>query len=146
MTQKKVLMICLGNICRSPMAETIFQNTIEKAGVTETWSVESAAIGWWDVGRSPDRRAIKTLKKYGLDSKHIARQITKEDFEEFDYIFGMDKANMEDLSKLKPEGSKAKCLMLGDFGLDINDRIIEDPYYVSFINFFKLNILEYLKF
>ncbi|KAL5279749.1 primo-1 family protein [Megaselia abdita] len=129
MAQKKVLMICLGNICRSPIAEGVFQDTIEKAGVTGTWSVDSAAIGGWHVGNSPDHRALSTMKKHGIKYSNKARQISKKDFEEFDYIFGMDNENMGDLKRLQPKGTKAKCLMLGDFGLEKSDRIIEDPYY-----------------
>lgn len=116
----------------------MLQDTIDKNGVNGTWSVDSAAIGGWHVGNSPDHRALSTMKKHGLKYTNRARQITNKDFEDFDYIFGMDRENMEDLERLQPKGSKAKCLMLGDFGLEKSDKIIKDPYYVSFIDIYEI--------
>ncbi|KAM7360522.1 low molecular weight phosphotyrosine protein phosphatase 1-like [Cochliomyia hominivorax] len=126
---KKILMICLGNICRSPIAEAVMIDTIKKAGVSNEWEVDSAAIGGWHVGNSPDHRALSTMKKHGLPYNNKARQIKSKDFEEFDYIFGMDYENMSDLKDRAPKGSKAKLLMLGNFGLPDEEKIIEDPYY-----------------
>ncbi|EDW97279.1 low molecular weight phosphotyrosine protein phosphatase 1 [Drosophila yakuba] len=125
---RKVLMICLGNICRSPIAEVVMVDTLEKANVKDV-EVDSAAIGGWHVGNRADPRAISTLQKHGLKCTHIVRQIRKQDFSEFDYIFGMDEDNMSELRRLAPKGSKAELLMLGDFGLEKKNRIIEDPYY-----------------
>lgn len=112
------------------MAETLAKAKLDSV-------VDSAATGSWHVGNRADPRALNTLKNHGLESKHIVRQINKQDFNEFDYIFGMDEANMDDLRRLAPEGSKAELLMLGDFGLSKENRIIEDPYYVSklFLNY-----------
>lgn len=93
--------------------------------------VDSAALGSWHVGNRADPRALSTLTNHGLKSTHIVRQITKQDFNDFDYIFGMDEENMSELRRLAPKGSKAELLMLGDFGLKKENRIIEDPYYVS---------------
>lgn len=93
--------------------------------------VDSAAIGSWHVGNRADPRALSTLQNHGLKSTHIVRQITKQDFNDFDYIFGMDEDNMSELRRLAPKNSKAELLMLGDFGLNKENRIIEDPYYVS---------------
>lgn len=95
--------------------------------------VDSAAIGSWHVGNRADPRALSTLQNHGLKSTHIVRQITKQDFNDFDYIFGMDEDNMSELRRLAPKNSKAELLMLGDFGLNKENRIIEDPYYVSSI-------------
>lgn len=105
-------------------------NTLAKAKVSDV-QVDSAALGPWHVGKRADPRAINTLKRYDLKCTHIVRQIRTEDFSEFDYIFGMDEANMTELRRLAPKNSKAELLMLGDFGLDKKNRIIEDPYYVS---------------
>lgn len=99
--------------------------------------VDSAAIGSWHVGNRADPRALSTLQKHGLKSTHIVRQITKQDFNDFDYIFGMDEDNMSELRRLAPKNSKAELLMLGDFGLSKENRIIEDPYYVS-----KMKLIE----
>lgn len=121
-----------GNICRSPIAEAVLQDAVSKAGVASEWEVDSAAIGGWHVGKSPDHRALKTMSNHGLPYSNKARQITKRDFEEFDYIFGMDKENIKDLSDLKPSNAKAKILLLGDFDPK-GERIIRDPYYVIYI-------------
>ncbi|XP_064550417.1 low molecular weight phosphotyrosine protein phosphatase 1 [Drosophila montana] len=127
---QKILMICLGNICRSPIAEVVMVDTLAKAKI-EGVVVDSAALGSWHVGNRADPRALSTLKNHGLKSTHIVRQIKKQDFTDFDYIFGMDEDNMSQLRNLAPKGSKAELLMLGDFGLSEKDRIIEDPYYQS---------------
>jgi low molecular weight phosphotyrosine protein phosphatase len=80
------------------------------------------------VGKSPDHRALATMKKFDVPYNNKARQIKKEDFSKYDYIFGMDTENMEDLKERAPSNSKAKLLMLGDFDPE-GDRIIRDPYY-----------------
>ncbi|EDV90683.1 low molecular weight phosphotyrosine protein phosphatase 1 [Drosophila grimshawi] len=125
---QKILMICLGNICRSPIAETVMTDVLVKLNL-QSVVVDSAAIGPWHVGKRADPRALSTLKNHDLKNTHIVRQITKQDFNEFDYIFGMDEENMSELRRLAPNGSKAELLLLGDFGLSKENRIIEDPYY-----------------
>ncbi|XP_029707583.2 low molecular weight phosphotyrosine protein phosphatase 1 [Aedes albopictus] len=126
---KKALFICLGNICRSPIAEAVFLKTIADAGVADQWEVDSAAIGGWHVGNQPDHRALATMKKHDLPYDNRARQITKKDFDHYDYIFGMDQENMSDLKSRAPKGSKAKHLLLGDYDTDAPGKIIRDPYY-----------------
>ncbi|ALC46797.1 primo-1 [Drosophila busckii] len=131
-----------GNICRSPIAEVVMADTLTKANRTDVL-VDSAALGGWHVGNRADPRALSTLEKHGLKSTHIVRQITKKDFQDFDYIFGMDEDNMKELRRLSPQGSKAELLMLGDFGLDKSERIIEDPYYVRFFYTLLIFMLNY---
>ncbi|XP_028138184.1 low molecular weight phosphotyrosine protein phosphatase 1 [Diabrotica virgifera virgifera] len=125
---QKVLFICLGNICRSPIAEAVFQHLVNEKGVAKDWIVDSAAIGSWHIGKQPDSRARQTLKNHGVQYNGRARQIQKNDFNEFDYIFGMDEDNMSDLESRAPKGSKAKRLLLGEFDPQ-GERIIRDPYY-----------------
>uniref|UniRef100_A0A182UZS7 DNA topoisomerase I n=1 Tax=Anopheles merus TaxID=30066 RepID=A0A182UZS7_ANOME len=121
-----------GNICRSPIAEAVFIKAIDTAGVADQWEVDSAAIGSWHVGRSPDHRALATMKKHDLPYSNKARQIKKADFEHYDYIFGMDGENIADLKERAPKGdSKAKILLLGDFDPQQPGAIIRDPYYDS---------------
>ncbi|XP_055385050.1 low molecular weight phosphotyrosine protein phosphatase 2-like isoform X2 [Condylostylus longicornis] len=127
--KKKVLMVCLGNICRSPIAEAVFQSSVEKMGKTNDWVVDSAAIIGYHTGNRPDERALNVLRRRGHDYKGRARPISDNDFKTFDYIFGMDKENMSDLNEMKPESSKSKLLMLGNYGLPKHENIIEDPYY-----------------
>lgn len=92
--------------------------------------MDSAAIGSWHVGRSPDSRALAIMCKYDLPYTNKARQIKKDDFKHYDYIFGMDDENISELKELSPRDATAKILLLGDFDPE-GDRIIRDPYYVS---------------
>ncbi|XP_056632609.1 low molecular weight phosphotyrosine protein phosphatase 1-like [Diorhabda sublineata] len=127
MTQK-VLFVCLGNICRSPIAEAVFQNLVNQKGLSNQWVVDSAAIGPWHVGKQPDHRARQILQNHNIPYNGRARQIEKKDFNEFDFIFGMDEENISDLHSRAPKDSKAKILLLGDFDPE-GDKIIRDPYY-----------------
>ncbi|XP_063244893.1 low molecular weight phosphotyrosine protein phosphatase 1-like [Bacillus rossius redtenbacheri] len=127
-TKQSALFICLGNICRSPIAEAVFQNILKERDLQNDWHVDSAALGSWHVGKSPDRRAMNTIKRHGIEYRHKARQIQKDDFNQFDYIFGKDEENMRELKRLAPTGSKAKLILLGSFDPE-GDPIIRDPYY-----------------
>lgn len=107
----------------------MFIDAIGKAGVEDEWEVDSAAIGSWHVGRNPDSRAMGIMSKYNLPYTNKARQIRKEDFKHYNYIFGMDDENISDLKDLAPRDAKAKILLLGDYDPQ-GERIIRDPYYV----------------
>lgn len=100
---------------------------MKKAGLQQNWAVDSAAIEDWHTGNRPNPRAVAIMEKYKLAYDNRARQITEDDFYYFDYIFGMDNFNVEDLKGLKPRGSKAKIILLNDFDPD-NAGIIRDPY------------------
>ncbi|KAG5671663.1 hypothetical protein PVAND_001852 [Polypedilum vanderplanki] len=126
--KKNVLFICLGNICRSPIAEAVFIDTVKKNNVADKFYIDSAAIGPWHVGKKPDRRALETMKNHNLEYNNKARQLKTEDFRKFHYIFGMDGENMADLEDMKPSDGIAKLLLLGDFDPQ-GERIIRDPYY-----------------
>lgn len=130
MSQKKrVLMVCLGNICRSPIAEAVFENEMSKRALKNQWEVESAAIIDYHRGRTPDHRALDTLKDYRIRNYfHRARQITQDDFDKFDWIFGMDNDNIRDLNYLKPKECRAKVELLGSYDPS-GEVIIRDPYY-----------------
>ncbi|XP_043472484.1 low molecular weight phosphotyrosine protein phosphatase 1-like [Leptopilina heterotoma] len=132
MTDKKsVLMICLGNICRSPIAEAVFDDYIKKNNLEEQWEVKSAALIGYHTGKSPDKRAMTTLKEKGITTySHAARPIKKDDFVNFDWIFGMDEENMEELERMKPKNAKAKLELLGKYDPE-GEIIIRDPYYDS---------------
>ncbi|PSN43619.1 Low molecular weight phosphotyrosine protein phosphatase [Blattella germanica] len=126
--KKSALFICLGNICRSPMAEAVFRHILKQNESIDDWEVDSAALGSWHVGKGPDRRTNKVLKRNGIDYTHKVRQITKEDFKKFDFIFGMDDSNMKELDSMKPSNSKAELILLGTYDPE-GERIIRDPYY-----------------
>ncbi|KAM0726528.1 Low molecular weight phosphotyrosine protein phosphatase [Formica fusca] len=127
--KKRVLMICLGNICRSPIAEAVFENEMSKRGLKNQWEVESAALIGYHTGKMPDHRALSTLKENGITNySHRARQINQDDFNKFDWIFGMDNDNIQDINGLKPKECRAKVELLGSYDSS-GEVIIRDPYY-----------------
>lgn len=116
----KILMVCLGNICRSPLAEGILQSKLK-----EGFIVESAGTGSWHVGQSPDERSVLIAKKYGIDiSKQRARQFQSDDFEKFDLIFVMDTQNYQDVLKLATNDEQRKKVRL-----ILDDEDVPDPYF-----------------
>lgn len=129
--QKNVLMVCLGNICRSPIAEAVFNHVAKSKSLDTIWKCNSAAIGPWHVGGTMDSRAARTLAKHGLPhEKHVVKQIKKEDFNTHDFIFGMDGENMRDLKRKAPSNSKAKVELLASYDPE-GAELIRDPYYDS---------------
>ncbi|MDC0598565.1 low molecular weight phosphotyrosine protein phosphatase [Gammaproteobacteria bacterium] len=105
----KVLMVCLGNICRSPTAEAVFRQKVAEYNLTESIAIDSAGTGDWHIGHSPDARAIAAAAQRGIDlSKLKARLVTISDFEEYDYIFAMDKENFKNLSVMSPIDKQEK--------------------------------------
>ncbi|XP_077978414.1 low molecular weight phosphotyrosine protein phosphatase-like isoform X1 [Glandiceps talaboti] len=126
--RKSVLFVCLGNICRSPMAEAVFRNMVREREEQKSWMIDSAATSTYEIGDPPDPRTITCLKKNGLSSQHIARQLTREDFSNFQYIFGMDDSNIRNINAVKPKDSTAKVMLLGSYDPK-GHKIIQDPYY-----------------
>lgn len=118
-------MICLGNICRSPLAEGIMQHLVQQAGLN--WTVDSAGTGNWHVGECPDHRSVKVAHGYGVDiSNQKCRQFTVSDFDEFDLLLAMDRNNLRDIQRLaRNEEDKAKVRLL------LNNEEVPDPYFDS---------------
>ncbi|KAK8752563.1 hypothetical protein OTU49_006193 [Cherax quadricarinatus] len=125
--RKKVLFICLGNICRSPIAEAVLNHVLKERGITD-WEVDSGAIGPWHVGLGPDSRAISVMKGHKIPMTHKARQLTKADFTHYDYIFGMDHENISDIKSRAPKKSTAQIELFGSYDPK-KELIIRDPYY-----------------
>lgn len=126
-----VLFVCVGNICRSPMAVAIFNNLVRQEGLTDKWYAESVGTKGWHVGQSPDERAMKVLRKHNVSyDDHVAIRLRHEDFYRFDYIFGMDTSIITEINRIKPKNSEAKVFMLGAFDPE-GQKIIPDPYYDS---------------
>jgi protein-tyrosine phosphatase len=119
----KILMVCLGNICRSPLAHGILSHLSEERKLN--WEIDSAGTGSWHCGLPPDKRSIAVAKKYGVDiSSQRARQFELSDFENFDVILVMDKQNYRDVIDLaKHQYQKDKVKLF------IPDGIVPDPYY-----------------
>ncbi|HEX8215760.1 MAG TPA: low molecular weight protein-tyrosine-phosphatase [Allosphingosinicella sp.] len=123
-----VLFVCLGNICRSPLAEAALRDEAGRLGLDV--KIDSAGTGDWHVGRGPDHRAIEVARKNGADISHLrARQVTWEDFERFDYIVALDPQNLADLRALQPATGKAKLSLLLDHVEGRGGHAVSDPYY-----------------
>lgn len=126
--QLKVLMVCLGNICRSPLAEGILKNKVDP----EKISVESAGTGSWHIGSRPDSRSIAVAKKHGLDiGSQRCRQFSVSDFDEFDIIYVMDNSNYKNVvakSRNSVDASKVKLLLSE---IETDELEVPDPYYDS---------------
>jgi len=119
----KILMVCLGNICRSPLAEGIMQHLAKENGLD--WYVDSAGTGDWHVGQGPDPRSTRTARAHGIDiSRQVCRLFTVSDLDNFDHIFVMDKNNLDNvlaMAKNDEQAQKVKLLL--------GDKIVPDPYY-----------------
>jgi len=126
-----VLFVCLGNICRSTMAEGVFRSLVSKQPYQALIRlVDSCGTAGYHTGQGPDSRTMSTLKEHGInDYTHAARKISASDFQKFDYILAMDEQNLEYLKRVeRKNGGKAKVLLFGDVGGAKGDEI-EDPYY-----------------
>ncbi len=127
---KSVLFVCLGNICRSPMAKTVFEKVVFDRGEETRFEVDAAGLQGWHEGDKSDPRMRKHAEARGYNITHRARQIRPEDFDKFDYIVGMDEQNIKDLKRLaKTEEHKNKILRMTDFLQDMSADIVPDPYY-----------------
>lgn len=125
----KILMVCLGNICRSPLAEGIMQHKARLAGLE--WEVDSAGTGHWHAGELPDRRSIKSAREHGIDITHQrARQFRADDLERFDRIFVMDTQNLRDVLRHAGSGAhRSKVDLILNQSFPGQDRSVPDPYY-----------------
>jgi protein-tyrosine phosphatase len=123
-----VLFVCLGNICRSPIAEAAFRREVSRIGMDA--EVDSAGTGGWHVGNAPDRRAQAVARRHGIDiSGYRARQVQQEDFHRFTHVVALDLENLAVLEALKPPDATAKLTLLLDHVDGRKGEAVADPYY-----------------
>ncbi|WNO53101.1 low molecular weight protein-tyrosine-phosphatase [Stakelama saccharophila] len=128
MTKAAILFVCLGNICRSPLAEAAFRAEAEAAGLEI--AIDSAGTGRWHVGEPPDDRAQAVALRHGIDIANLrARQVKREDFHRFTHIYALDSDNLDVLERLRPESGTAELALLLDCVPGREGQAVRDPYY-----------------
>jgi protein-tyrosine phosphatase len=126
--KSSVLFVCLGNICRSPLAEAAFRREAERLGLDV--EIDSAGTGDWHIGYPPDPRAAAVAARNGVDISDLrARQVTPDDFRRFDHIVALDANNLRDLERLRPVDGKARLSLLLDHVEGREGQAVADPYY-----------------
>ena len=125
----KILFVCLGNICRSPLADGIMRDMVAARHLD--WEIDSAGTGGWHAGECPDPRAIQVAKQYGTDISHLrARKFVRQDFERFDKIYALDLQNLEDIRKLaRTDEERAKVELFLEAAFPGSRKGVRDPWY-----------------
>ena len=127
---RRLLFVCLGNICRSPAAEGVFRGLAAQRGRAAEFEIDSAGTGDWHIGSPPDRRARRAALERGIDISGLrARQIQAGDFAYFDWVIGMDRRNRADLLRLAGEAQRHKVRLLSDYSAQWPGEEVPDPYY-----------------
>ena len=128
MSKPSVLFVCLGNICRSPLAEAALRREAEAAGLDI--AIDSAGTGSWHIGKGPDPRSCTEAQRHGIDiSAYRARQVTAKDFNRFDRIVALDADNLANLRRIAPGEHKARLSLLLDHVPGLEGQDVDDPYF-----------------
>jgi protein-tyrosine phosphatase len=122
-----ILFVCMGNLCRSPLAEGVFRHKAAERGVSNRFHIESAGTGGWHAGEPPDHRVREVATRNGVTLDGTARQITRHDFKRFDHILCMDEDNREDLLAMGVPREKLRLLLECDRNASMHE--VPDPYY-----------------
>lgn len=126
----RVLFVCLGNICRSPTAEGVFVSLLSQRGLDHVIETDSCGTAAWHVGKAPDRRATAAARRRGYDLSVLrARQVERADFQRFDYILAMDRANLQELEEMRPDDFPGRLGLFLDFAHGVPADEVPDPYY-----------------
>jgi protein-tyrosine phosphatase len=129
-SHKRILFICLGNICRSPIAEGFFRHIAMQRKMLDRFTVDSAGLGSWHIGHPPDKRAQAAMMARGIDISGLrARRIASADFETFDLILAMDRANRDGLLKLAPKEHRDKVRLFMEYAPNLCVQEIPDPFF-----------------
>ena len=127
-SKPSILFVCLGNICRSPLAEGALRAAMVRAGIEV--EIDSAGTGDWHVGNPPDTRAIATARDNGIDISGLrGRQVSRQDFLRFTHIFALDEENLRNLHAMAPDDATAEVALLLDVVPGFEGRAVADPYY-----------------
>jgi len=139
-----VLFVCMGNICRSPTAQGVFERLLAEANLSELVGTDSAGTHAYHVGEPPDKRATAAAARRGVDlTRQRARRVAPEDFEGFDYVLVMDRSNYDDLLALSPPEHAAKLRLFLEFAPGLGIDEVPDPYYGGVTGFERvLDLIE----
>lgn len=125
-----VLFVCLGNICRSPLAEGVFRHLVEEEGLGGSFDIDSAGTGAWHVGEPPDGRASAVAERHGISLDSRARQVEAEDLHRFQHILAMDRSNLRELQAMVDlSGADVELRLLREYDPVGEDDEVPDPYY-----------------
>jgi len=127
----RVLFVCLGNICRSPLAEGVFRDKVREAGLEDAFEIDSAGTGAWHVGNPPDRRMMATARRHGVDiSAQRARKFVRTDLSRFNHILAMDKSNLHDILHMDSgDDFGQRVTLFRQWDPEPGDYEVPDPYY-----------------
>ena len=130
-TPVRILFVCLGNICRSPLAEGVFRKLVEERGLSEYFDIDSAGNGSWHIGESPDDRMQKTAREHGITLGHqTARRVTPADLDEYDHVLVMDNKNRRRMRQVDGHDThEQKIQLFRSFDPEPGDMEVPDPYF-----------------
>lgn len=138
----KILFVCLGNICRSPTAEGVFRDLVRRENLTAQIGTDSCGTSGWHIGDPPDQRACAEARRRGISIDDLkARALRADDFENFHYVLGMDRANLAKLQAACPSDYRDRVHLFLDYAPDLPMREVPDPYYggsEGFVNVFDM--------